>query len=181
MKNLNSNNDNKSCASTSINWYPGHMAKTKRLIRENLNYIDIVYEVVDARIPFSSKISDIDDVIKNKPRILIMTKSDLCDLKETKKWINYYEEKKYKVILTDLLKENITKKIINITNELLKEEQEKRKAKGLKPRKTRAANLIGKALGLKNPSAFEPSKKTMSGMIPMAQADIVKTDAVKIP
>ena len=60
-----------------INWYPGHMAKTKRLILENINLIDVVYEVVDARIPYSSVVQEIDDLLKNKPRIVIMTKSDL--------------------------------------------------------------------------------------------------------
>ncbi len=75
---------------TNINWYPGHMAKTKRLIKENLNLIDIVYELVDARIPFSSKIVDIEDTIKNKTRILIMTKMDLCDINKTNKWVSYY-------------------------------------------------------------------------------------------
>ena len=62
-----------------INWYPGHMAKTKREIKENIDLIDIVYEVIDARIPLSSKNKDVDNLIKNKPRILIMTKYDLCD------------------------------------------------------------------------------------------------------
>ena len=66
-----------------INWYPGHMAKTRREIKESINMVDIIYEVVDARIPLSSKIKDIDDLIQNKPRILIMTKSDLCDLNKT--------------------------------------------------------------------------------------------------
>ena len=91
------NNENK----TNINWYPGHMAKTKRLINEKLSQIDIIYEMVDARIPFSSKISDIDEYIKNKPRILIMSKYDLCDSKETKKWKQYYEERGYTVLLID--------------------------------------------------------------------------------
>ena len=59
---------------TAINWYPGHMAKTKREIKEKINLIDIIYEVIDARMPISSKIKDIDDLIKDKPRILIMTK-----------------------------------------------------------------------------------------------------------
>ena len=63
--------------STNINWYPGHMAKTKRLISENLNLIDVVYEVIDARMPYSSKIKDIDNFIQDKRRILIMTKKDL--------------------------------------------------------------------------------------------------------
>ena len=62
---------------TNINWYPGHMAKTKRLIEKNFNLIDIVYEVVDARIPSSSKIKDIYNIIKNKPSIVIMTKKGL--------------------------------------------------------------------------------------------------------
>ena len=76
-----------------INWYPGHMAKTKRLISEQINLIDIVYEVIDARMPLSSKIIDIEEYTKNKPKILIVSKTDLCDKKETDKWINYYKEK----------------------------------------------------------------------------------------
>ena len=62
---------------TNINWYPGHMAKTKRQIKEKLDLIDIIYEVVDSRIPISSKIKDIDDLIKNKPKIMIMTKTNI--------------------------------------------------------------------------------------------------------
>ena len=93
-------NENK----TNINWYPGHMAKTKRLVKEQLDLIDIVYEVIDARMPYSSKIKDIDEVIKNKPRILIMTKYDLCDKKETDKWIKYYKEQGYNVLPIDLEK-----------------------------------------------------------------------------
>ena len=81
---------------TNINWYPGHMAKTKREISEKINLIDIVFEVVDARMPLSSKIADIDDLIKDKPRVLIMTKYDLCDKEETNKTldnkIKKYEE-----------------------------------------------------------------------------------------
>ena len=79
------NKKEKSLPSTSINWYPGHMAKTKREIKENLQLIDVVYELLDARIPYSSKNKDIDELIKNKPKILIMTKTDLCDLEITKK------------------------------------------------------------------------------------------------
>ena len=70
---------------TNINWYPGHMAKTKREMKEQLNLIGIVYEVIDARMPLSSKIVDIDDLIKDKPRLLIVTKYDLCDKKQTDK------------------------------------------------------------------------------------------------
>ena len=83
-------NKDKVFSNTVINWYPGHMAKTKRLIKENINLIDIIYEVIDSRIPYSSKIKDIDESIGNKPKILIMTKYDLCDLEETNKFIKEY-------------------------------------------------------------------------------------------
>ena len=124
-----------------IQWYPGHMAKTKREIREKLNLIDIVYEVIDARMPKSSKIVDIDDLIKNKPRLLIMTKYDLCDKNETNKFIKYYEELGYQVIPVDLMSGTNVSKIIDASEEVLKEENEKRKAKGLKPRNIRALIL----------------------------------------
>jgi len=127
-------NENK----TNINWYPGHMAKTKREIKEKLNLVDIVYEVVDARMPISSKIVDIDDLIKNKPRILIMTKYDLCDKEETDKFITYYEDKGYKVIPVDLMSGLNVKRIIDESKLVLKEENDKRLAKGLKPRSIRA-------------------------------------------
>ena len=91
----------------SINWYPGHMAKTKREIKENIDLIDIVYEVIDSRIPLSSKNKDVDNLIKNKPRILIMTKYDLCDEEKTKVWKKHYESLGYKVVLLDLIKKRI--------------------------------------------------------------------------
>ena len=127
---------------TAINWYPGHMAKTKRLVKEQLDLIDIVYEVIDARMPYSSKIKDIDEVIKNKPRILIMTKYDLCDKKETDKWIKYYEEKGYNVLPFDLENKPNLKLLFNLTNELMKEKNKKREQKGLLKRRTRVL-IIG--------------------------------------
>lgn len=132
------NNENK----TNINWYPGHMAKTKRLIRENLNFIDIVYELVDARMPKSSKIVDIDEIIKDKPKIMIMTKIDLCDLEETKKWIKYYENQGYHVLPLNLEDNKSLKPLINLTNEVLKDYHQKREDKGLLKRKSRAL-IIG--------------------------------------
>ena len=93
------NQDNETVFQKSnINWYPGHMAKTKREIKEKLSLIDVVYEVIDSRIPFSSKIPNIDEFIGDKPRIIIFNKIDLCDLKETEKWMEYYSEKGYKTI-----------------------------------------------------------------------------------
>ena len=123
--------------STNINWYPGHMAKTKRLITENIDKIDIVYEVIDARIPYSSKIKDIDNFIKNKPKILVMTKSDLCDVNETNKWVKHYESLGYKVILMDLENNPNMKPLLNTTKLIMNEINEKRALKGMIPRKAR--------------------------------------------
>ncbi len=120
-----------------INCYPGHMAKTKRLIKENLKYIDIIYEVVDSRMPKSSKIIDIEEIIKDKPKLMIMTKADLCDKKETEKWIKYYENLGYKVILINLENNSNLKPILNATETLLKEKSEKRKQQGLLNTKAR--------------------------------------------
>lgn len=125
----------------SLNWYPGHMAKTKREIKEKIDLIDIVYEVIDARIPKSSKNKDIDDLIKDKPRILIMSKVDLCDLPKTQKWITYYENMGYTVIPLDLLNNPNLQKIFEETNKIMTVLNEKREKKGLKPRKVRALIL----------------------------------------
>lgn len=136
-KNKKMDENTKSLPSTNINWYPGHMAKTKRLISENLNLIDVVYEVVDARMPYSSKIRDIDNFTKDKPRIMVMTKSDLCDIKETNKWVKYYEDKGYKVFLTSLEGKVNLKPLLDMTKELMEEKNAKRENKGMTKRRTR--------------------------------------------
>lgn len=127
-------NENK----TNINWYPGHMAKTRREIKEKLDLIDIIYEVIDARMPISSKIIDIDELVKNKPRLLIVTKYDLCDKSETDKILATYKEKGYIVITVDLVNGKNVNQIILESEKLLKDMNEKRKLKGLKPRNIRA-------------------------------------------
>lgn len=133
------NNDSqKSFSKVPISWYPGHMAKTKREIMEKLNLIDVVYEVIDARMPLSSKIVDIDDLIKDKPRILVMTKYDLCDKVETDKIIKYYENMGYKVVPVDLMSGLNVKKILDYTKEIMNIENKKRENRGMKPRAARA-------------------------------------------
>ena len=126
-------NENK----TNINFFPGHMAKTRREISEKLKLIDIVYEVVDARIPNSSRILDIDDLIKDKPKVIIMTKKDLCDMDRTSKWISRYEEMGYKVFLVDLINDKSLGKLFDLTDELLTGLNDKRIEKGLQIRKYR--------------------------------------------
>lgn len=121
-----------------INWYPGHMAKTRRLISEKYNLIDVVYELIDARMPYSSKIKDVYDLIRNKPKIVIMTKKDLCDLKVTQKWIKYYENLGSKVILVNLNNDEDYKKIIDETYKIMDSVQEKREEKGMKEKDIKA-------------------------------------------
>ncbi len=127
-------NENK----TNINWYPGHMAKTKREINDLLPLIDVVYEIVDARIPSSSRIEDIDNIIKNKPRIIIMTKKDLCDLEETNKWINKYRSEGHTVVLVNLNSNDDLKYILNETKKIGEEINKKRIEKGLREKELKA-------------------------------------------
>jgi ribosome biogenesis GTPase A len=127
-------NENK----TNINWYPGHMAKTKREINDLLPLIDLVYEVVDARIPQSSRIEDIDSIVKNKPRIIIMTKKDLCDLEETNKWIQKYKSEGHTVVLVNLNNNDDLKYILNETKKIGEEINKKRTEKGLREKELKA-------------------------------------------
>lgn len=131
-------NEEKSFPKTSINWFPGHMQKTKRQIGELLPLIDVVYELIDARIPYSSKIVDIDKTIKNKPRILIMTKYDLCDKEITNKWVKHYERLGYRVIKANLNTNDSMKDIINITNEIMSDINVSRIDKGMKEKQIKA-------------------------------------------
>ncbi len=127
---------------TNINWYPGHMVKTRRQMKEYMKLVDVVYEIVDARMPFSSRIKDIDEIVGSKPRIIVMTKIDLCDINETDKWVKYYEKQGHKVILLDLSKNTSLKNLIDLTYEIAKPLIDKRKQKGLKLRKIRTM-IIG--------------------------------------
>lgn len=133
------NNENK----TNINWYPGHMAKTKRLISENINLIDVVYEVVDARMPKSSKIIDIDNYIGNKKRILIMNKYDLCDKIETDKWVKHYEDLGYVVVKTNLTEEKRLTYLVSKTKELMADEFNKMKQKNMQATRKIRVLVVG--------------------------------------
>lgn len=134
---MKKNSDQQSFPKAVLSWYPGHMAKTKREIKEKIDLIDIVFEVIDARIPYSSKNKDIDAMVEGKPRVLIMTKIDLCDKEQTDKWIKYYESNGFTVIAIDLINSANTKIIFDKIKPLIDEINNKRISRGLKPRRAR--------------------------------------------
>ena len=116
--------------STNINWYPGHMLKTKKQIIEDLKLIDIVVEVLDARIPVSSQNPDIRQITNKKKKIVLLNKSDLADEKETQKWISFFNNKGIKTIPTDLNLGKGAKETLKQIENVMKEELEKAASKG---------------------------------------------------
>ena len=114
-----------------INWYPGHMKKTMDNIRASLKLVDIVGEIIDARIPISSKNPVIDDVLKDKPRIMILNKSDMADENETKKWLSYYRKQGYGAVVVDALHSKGLDKIYSVAKEMLVDKFKKLEEKNL--------------------------------------------------
>ncbi|KZL94467.1 ribosome biogenesis GTPase YlqF [Clostridium magnum] len=114
-----------------INWFPGHMAKTRREIKENLKLVDAIIEIRDARLVASSKNPDIDDLCGNKPRIILLNKSDLSEERVTKEWIKYLSNDNIKVIGVNCITGNGLKGIKPLLNELLKEKHDRMTAKGI--------------------------------------------------
>lgn len=113
-----------------IQWYPGHMTKTRRMMVENISLVDIVIELLDARIPYSSKNPDIDDLAKNKFRIILLNKCDLADESATAIWTKYFEEKGFAVIQMNALKGAGMGEVTNKARALMKEKVERQKARG---------------------------------------------------
>ena len=114
-----------------INWYPGHMKKTMDNIRASLKLVDIVGEIIDARIPISSKNPVIDDVLKDKPRIMILNKSDMADENETKKWLSYYRKQGHGAVVVDALHSKGLDKIYSVAKEMLADKFKKLEEKNL--------------------------------------------------
>lgn len=113
-----------------INWYPGHMAKTKRQIADDLKLIDVVVEILDARIPISSRNPDIQELIKNKTRVVILNKYDLADQDENKKWVKYFEDNGIKAALVNSNTGEGVQLAIKRIEEIYKEKQKKFADKG---------------------------------------------------
>lgn len=114
-----------------INWFPGHMRKTQREIKENLKLVDAVIEIRDARIPRSSANPDIDNLLQGKPRIILLNKSDLTDSKTTKEWIKYLTKEEVRVLEVNCLKGDGLNAIKPALLDLLKEKHDRLKAKGM--------------------------------------------------
>ena len=120
-----------------IQWFPGHMAKALREISERIKVVDIVIELCDARAPYSSINPELFNIIKNKPRIMILSKKDLADEKITNSWIDHFENKGYIAKAMNLNKDNLDV-IFSLSKVCLKEKIEKDKRRGLKPQPIRA-------------------------------------------
>ena len=114
-----------------IQWFPGHMTKTKRQIQASLKLVDAVAEIIDARIPESSRNPDLDSIIQNKPRVVLMNKCDMADPSSTQKWINYFKNNGIVAIPIDCKTGRGINKFVSSVNDVLKEKIEKQKAKGL--------------------------------------------------
>lgn len=125
-----------------IQWFPGHMAKARRQVTEKLKLIDIVFELVDARIPVSSRNPMIDEIISSKPRIVLLNKADMADPKATQQWLAYFKEQGIHALPIDAKTGTGMKQIVSMSKEVLKEKFDRLSAKGVRPRAIRAL-IIG--------------------------------------
>lgn len=150
-----------------IQWFPGHMAKARRQIEEKLQVIDIVYEVVDARVPLSSSNPMLNDIIRHKPKLILLNKDDLADPKITKEWIKHYKENAIEALSINSLTDNLEKTIYQKTLEILRDTIEKEAAKGMKPRPFNAIVIgipnVGKSQFINN---LAKKNKAKTGNLP---------------
>ena len=134
-------NSEKSFPKTSINWYPGHMAKTKRQIQEDLKLTDIVIELLDSRIPISSRNPDIAEIVKNKDKIIVLNKSDLSDKKENEKWIKHFKENNQIAVECDSNSGYGVNEVLRAIEKIKEKELQEFALKGRTGRKIRAMIL----------------------------------------
>lgn len=162
-KNKKADDDVKSLPSTNINWYPGHMAKTRRQIEADLKIVDIVIELLDSRIPISSQNPDIAQITAGKKKIIVLNKCDLSDEKQNQRWISYFKKKGIVAVQVD---SNSGKGIGNCIREIekiMEEQLQKQAAKGRTGRKIRAMILGIPNVG-KSSFINRISKRTTAGV-----------------
>jgi len=131
-----------------IQWYPGHMTKTRRQIEADLKLVDAVCEIVDARIPISSRNPDIDAICGNKPRIIVLNRMDLADQETTKRWMQYFRNKGFAAVATDCKTKKGITSFEPAVRSVLKEKIERNAAKGMnKPLKVMVVGIpnVGKS------------------------------------
>lgn len=126
---MQKNNDEKSFSKVRLSWYPGHMAKTKRQLMEDIKLVDVVIELLDARIPLSSRNPDIQEITKNKKKIIVLNKIDLADEAITKKWQEYFS-KESACLLTDANSGKGIDKVSRKIDELMVDEKKKQSERG---------------------------------------------------
>lgn len=143
-----------------IDWYPGHMKKTRKLLREELKLVDMVYELLDARIPLSSKNPDIDQIIGSKPKIIILNKIDLADPQSTSMWVEYFRERQIVMVPVNVITGGGIRQVIKESEKIIKIKMDALIKKGRKPRPARVmvvgipnvgkSSLINKLAGRKS-------------------------------
>ena len=131
------NNTQENSTKSSFNWFPGHMAKTRKQIAEDLKMIDIVVEILDARIPMSSQNPDIRQITQNKKKIIVLNKYDLSDKNKTERWIEYFTQKGQKVVLVDSLTGKGVNETVRQIQKVMEEDIQKMADKGRIGRKIR--------------------------------------------
>ena len=121
-----------------VQWYPGHMTKAKRQMQEDIKLIDLIIELVDARVPLSSRNPDIDELGKNKARMILLNKADLADEKQSRAWMDYFKEKGFYAVSIDSRNKGSMKAVSAAITEACKEKTERDRRRGIKNRPVRA-------------------------------------------
>ena len=119
-------------------WYPGHMTKARRMMQENIKLIDLIIELVDARVPLSSRNPDIDELGKNKARLILLNKADLAEERLNDEWVEYFKEKGYSAVKVNSKKGGGIKSIQSVIQEACKEKTERDRKRGILNRPVRA-------------------------------------------
>jgi ribosome biogenesis GTPase A len=126
-----------------IQWFPGHMAKARREVTEKLKLVDIIFELVDARIPYSSRNPMIDEIIQHKPRLVLLNKADMADKVVTKEWIAFFAKQGIRALAINSQAGEGMKEIVQASHEILKEKFDRLKAKGVKNPRAIRAMIVG--------------------------------------
>lgn len=121
-----------------IQWFPGHMAKARREVAEKIKYVDIVFELIDARLPLSSRNPMMDQIVQQKPRLVLLNKGDLADPNQSNRWRSYFEDKGYHTLIINAQQNKGINKIVPEAKKALAEKLQREQAKGVKPRAIRA-------------------------------------------